>query len=299
MDADIELVLDARHRSLGGGLEVDRVLPAKRRTLGPFVLLDHAGPVEHPPGRAFGVLPHPHIGIATLTYVFAGEMIHRDSLGNTTPIRPGEVNLMTAGRGIVHSERPPPEVVATGGPMHMLQLWVGLTAAHEEVEPSFQHLDRADLPVIRRPGVEGRLIGGAAYGLSSPLRTYTPQFYLDLQLEAGASLALPAGHEERGAYVITGAIQAAGGDVGERHLAFFAAGGEPTIRAAAPSHVMLLGGAAITPPRMWWNFVSTRPDRIEQAKRDWAEGRFLLPPDDKDEWIPLPSEPAPRPEPMS
>jgi redox-sensitive bicupin YhaK (pirin superfamily) len=295
----IELILDARHRKLGAGFEVDRVLPSKRRTLGPFVLFDHAGPVEHPPGDGFGILPHPHIGIATLTYVFAGEMIHRDSLGNTTPIRPGEVNLMTAGRGIVHSERASPEFAATGGSMHILQLWVGLTAAHEEVEPSFQHLDREDLPVITERGAVGHLIGGTGYGLTSPLRSLTPLFYVDLRLEAGASFPLPGGHEERGAYVVSGRIEADGREIGERHLVFFAPDEESAIRAAEPSRVMLLGGARIAPPHMWWNFVSTRLDRIEQAKRDWAEGRFVLPPDDKDEWIPLPGGPAPAPEPMS
>jgi redox-sensitive bicupin YhaK (pirin superfamily) len=295
----IELVLDARHRQLGGGFAVDRALPSRRRTLGPFVLLDHGGPDEHAPGERFGILPHPHIGISTLTYVFAGEMIHRDSLGNTTAIRPGEVNLMTAGRGIVHSERSSPDFAAKGGSTHMLQLWVGLTAAHEEVEPSFQHLDRDELPLITEAGVEGRLIGGTAYGLASPLRAFTPQFYVDFRLDAGTSLPLPTGHEERGAYVVTGRIESDGHAVGERQLAFFAPGGEPVIRATAPSRVMLLGGAAITPPRMWWNFVSTRPERIEQAKRDWAEGRFVLPPDDRDEWTPLPGEPAPHPEPMS
>ncbi|HZA14332.1 MAG TPA: pirin family protein [Myxococcaceae bacterium] len=295
----IELILDPRHLNFGGGFEVDRVLPAKRRTLGPFVLLDHGGPQEHPPGEGFGILPHPHIGISTLTYVFAGEMIHRDSLGNTTPIRPGEVNLMTAGRGIVHSERASPAFVASGGSLHVLQLWVGLTAAHEEVEPSFQHLDQDELPRIQEAGASARLIGGTAYGLTSPLRTFTPQFYVELRLEAGASFPLPVGHEERGAYVVTGHIESEGREIGERHLAFFAPEGTPTIRAEMPSIVMLLGGARIAPPRMWWNFVSTRLERIEQAKRDWALGRFVLPPDDKNEWIPLPGEPAPHPEPMS
>jgi redox-sensitive bicupin YhaK (pirin superfamily) len=295
----IELILPARHRNLGDGFEVDRLLPSKRRTLGPFVLLDHGGPDEHAPGETFGIRPHPHIGISTLTYVFAGEMIHRDSLGNTMPIRAGEANLMTAGRGIVHSERASPGFAAKGGSTHIVQLWVGLTAAHEEVEPSFQHLDQDELPLIREKGAVARLIGGTAYGLTSPLRTLTPQFYLDLRLDAGASFPLPAGHEERGAYVVTGRIVSDGSEIGERQLAFFARPGEPAIRALEPSRVMLLGGAAIAPPRMWWNFVSTRIERIEQAKRDWAEGRFVLPPDDKEEWIPLPGEPAPHPEPMS
>ena len=295
----IEFVLDARHRKLGGGFEVDRVLPSRRRTLGPFVLLDHGGPVEHAAGEAFGILPHPHIGISTLTYVFAGEMIHRDSLANTTPIRPGEVNLMTAGRGIVHSERASPHFASRGGSLHVLQLWVGLTASHEEVGPSFQHLDREELPVIEEGGALARLIGGTAYGITSPLRTLTPQFYLDLQLDAGASFPLPADHEERGAYVVTGRIESDEREIGERHLAFFAPAGTPTIRASEPSRVMLLGGARITPPHMWWNFVSTRLERIEQATRDWANGRFVLPPDDNAEWIPLPGEPAPHPEPMS
>jgi redox-sensitive bicupin YhaK (pirin superfamily) len=295
----IELILSARHVQFGGGFEVDRLLPSKRRTLGPFVLLDHGGPTEHAPGERFGILPHPHIGISTLTYVFAGEMVHRDSLGSTTPIRPGEVNLMTAGRGIGHSERASPDFVARGGSMHVLQLWVGLTAAHEEVEASFQHLDREELPLITERGAVARLIGGTAYGSTSPLRTFTPQFYLDLRLDTGASFPLPGDHEERGAYVVSGRLESDGREIGARQLAFFAPAGDPAIRAAEPSQVMLLGGAPIPPPRMWWNFVSTRLERIEQAKRDWAEGRFVLPPDDRDEWIPLPGGPAPQAEPMS
>src|SRR5215471_74568 len=212
--SEIEIILAARHIKLGVGFEVDRLLPSKRRTLGPFVLLDHGGPDEHAPGVGFGILPHPHIGISTLTYVFAGEMIHRDSLGNTTPIRPGEVNLMTAGRGIVHSERGSPEFVAKGGALHVLQLWVGLTAAYEEVEPSFQHLDPAELPLISERGAVARLIGGTAYGRTSPLHTLTPHFYLDVRLEAGSSFPLPEGHDERGAYVVTGRIESDGRDVG-------------------------------------------------------------------------------------
>jgi len=297
--SEIELILAARHIKLGAGFEVDRLLPSKRRTLGPFVLLDHGGPDEHAPGVGFGILPHPHIGISTLTYVFAGEIIHRDSLGNTTPIRPGEVNLMTSGRGIVHSERASPAFVASGGSLHVLQLWVGLTAAHEEVEPWFQHLDRDELPLITQPGAVARLIGGSAYGLKSPLRTLTPQFYVDLRLDAGASFAPPVDHEERGAYVVSGGVESDGREIGERHLAFFTPGTRAAIRAVVPSRVMLLGGERIPPPHMWWNFVSTRVDRIEQAKRDWSEGRFVLPPDDKDEWIPLPGEAAPHPEPLS
>jgi redox-sensitive bicupin YhaK (pirin superfamily) len=296
----IELILDARHRSLGGGFEVDRSLPAvKRRTLGPFVLLDHAGPLESRPGEASGIAAHPHIGISTLTYIFAGEMVHHDSLGNTAAIRPGEVNLMTAGRGIVHSERAAPSFVASGGTSHILQLWVGLTAAHEEVDPSFQHLDRDELPLITERGAVARLIGGTAYGRASPLRTFTPQFYVDLQLDAASSFPLPEDHEERGVYVVSGRIEADGHDVVERQLAFFGPGGTPTIQARTPSRVMLLGGTPIAPPRMWWNFVSSRPERIEQAKHDWAEGRFILPPDDKDEWIPLPIDPSAKPEPLS
>lgn len=295
----IERILAAKRRSIGAA-EVDRILPAIGcRHVGPYIFLDHAGPHAQSPENRFDVAAHPHIGLSTLTYLLEGEIVHHDSLGTRQTIRPGEVNWMTAGRGISHSERVDPDFVARGGRVHALQLWVGLTAEFEEVEPDFQHLGRDELPVLAEPGATGRLIAGAAHGATSPLRTFSPQFAIEVQLAAGASFPLPTEHEERCAYVIEGRIRV-GGDVGEaRHMLVFTPGGAPAITADTDSRVLLLGGAPIAGPHMWWNFVSSRKERIEQAKRDWAEGRIPLPPDDADEFIPLPPDPAPRPEPMS
>jgi redox-sensitive bicupin YhaK (pirin superfamily) len=295
----LELVLDARHRNLGGGFEVDRVLPAKRRHIGPYILLDHSGPTVHEPGRPFGIAAHPHIGISTISYLFAGEMVHRDSLANTVTILPGEVNWMTSGRGIVHSERASTNFAANGGTLHALQLWVGLTAQHEEAAPDFQHLGKEALPFFEDGGASARLIAGNAYGKTSPLKTFTPQFYLDLRLAQGARFPLTNEHEERSAYIVSGRVNVDGTSCAERHLLIFKPGSDAVIQAEADSIVMLLGGAPIETPHMWWNFVSTRRERIEQAKRDWVEGRFVLPPDDNREFIRLPDEPTPKPEPMS
>jgi redox-sensitive bicupin YhaK (pirin superfamily) len=284
----IEQVLEPRHRELGL-FATERVLPALRqRRVGPYVLLDHTGPELQRPGHALTIPAHPHIGLSTLTYLFAGEIVHRDSLGSTQVIRPGEVNWMTAGRGIAHSERVPAEFAAAGGTLHALQLWVGLTEAHEEVAPDFQHLAHADVPTLDDGGAQARLIAGSGYGLVSPLRSFTPQFYVDLRLAPGARFALPREHEERAAYVVEGSVSIEGAGFAPRHLVVFAAGDEPVIEATTAATVMLLGGAPVPAPHMWWNFVSTRAERIEQAKRDWREGRFVLPPDDAEEFVPLP-----------
>jgi len=292
----VELVLTAKQRHIGEHT-VDRVLPAiQRRHIGPYIFLDHLGPREQRPGDAFGVAAHPHIGLSTLTYLFAGELVHHDSLGTTQTIHPGAVNWMTAGRGIAHSERVPPEFT---GVMHSLQLWVGLTEQFEETEPSFQHVDGPDLPVVSLPGAVGRLLAGAAYGQQSPLHVYSPQFCVDMRLARGARIPLPDDHAERAAYIVEGRLQVDGVAYEPRHMLVFASGGAPHIEALEDTTVLLLGGAPIDGPHMWWNFVSSRKDRIEQAKRDWAEGRFILPPDDDQEFIPLPEERAPRPEPMS
>ncbi len=273
----VELVLGAHHKELGG-FGVDRVLPAlARRHIGPYVLLDHSTPSRAP----VAVAAHPHIGLSTITWLFDGEIVHRDGLANTQVIRPGEVNWMTAGRGIVHSERSAP---GFSGEHHAIQLWVGLTAAHEETAPDFQHVPRAALPVVEDGGATARVIAGGAYGVQSPLRTFTPQFYVELRLPRGARFPLPREHAERAAYIVDGRVS--GHDA--RHMLVFAPGGEPVIEADTDAVVMLLGGAPIATPRMWWNFVSTRPERIEQAKLDWSEGRFALPPDDDGELGPLP-----------
>jgi redox-sensitive bicupin YhaK (pirin superfamily) len=287
----IDVVLEPRHRELGM-FATERVLPGLRvRRVGPYVLLDHSGPEAQTREHRLAIPAHPHIGLSTLTYLFAGEIVHRDSLGSTQVIRPGEVNWMTAGRGIVHSERVAAEFATSGGLLHALQLWVGLTEAHEETAPDFQHLGATEVPRVEDEGAIARLVAGSAYGLTSPLRTFTPQFYVDLRLAAGARFALPAEHEERAAYVVDGRVRGEGaeGSFAARHLVVFGRGGEaPVVVAESPATVMLLGGAPIPAPHMWWNVVSSRAERIEEAKRDWREGRFVLPPDDADEIVPLP-----------
>lgn len=290
----LELVLGAKRRSVGDDA-VDRVLPAvQRRHVGPYIFLDHFGPSSHP----LNVAAHPHIGLATLTYLLSGEIVHRDSLGNTLSIHPGEVNWMTSGRGIAHSERVPPSFTAGGGVIHGLQMWVGLTEQFEEVEPSFEHLGGPDLPTVAFDHAVARVIAGTAYGQHSPLRVHTPQLCVDLRLTAGARVPLPGEHEERAVYVVEGRVTAGGATHEARHLLVFTPGGEPVLAADEDCTLLLIGGAPIAGPHMWWNFVSSRKDRIEQAKRDWAEGRFILPPGDDQEFIPLPAG-APRPEPMS
>lgn len=285
----IETVITARDEDIGG-FAVRRSLPrAGRRMVGPFTFLDHMGPTD----VALDVPPHPHIGIATLTYLFEGALIHRDSLGSTQTIIPGEANWMISGRGIAHSERMPP------GPhlrMHGVQAWLALPVAAEEVEPSFTHCSAAALPLV---GETMRLISGEAYGVRSPAPSYSPHFYVDARLVAGASLPLPPDHEERAAYVVSGSVEVSGTRYVAGQLLVFAPGGSPALTATQASIVMLLGGANIGPRHMWWNFVSSRKERIEQAKADWAAGRIALPPDDRDEFVPLPGGREAKPEPMS
>ncbi len=289
----LDLVIEGRRRDLGGGLEVGRVLPfAQRRMVGPFIFLDHMGPADFRTGEGIDVRPHPHIGLSTVTYLFDGEIHHRDSLGVSQKIRPGAVNWMTAGSGIVHSERTDPSRRSSGGLMHGMQAWVALPREDEEVDAAFAHHAVDVLPEISDGGVWARLIAGSAYGLSNAVRTYSPLFYLHVELAAGASIAMPADHDERAAYVVSGSV--VHDDV--RHEAgrmlVFADGGEPAITAEyAPARVMLLGGSNIGPRFIWWNLVSSRSERIEQAKADWQAGRMALPPDDNREFIPLPDDP--------
>lgn len=296
-------VIEGSRKDLGG-FEVARILPqARRRTVGPFVFLDHMGPAAFQPGMGLDVRPHPHIGLSTLTYLFDGEFVHRDSLGFTQPIRPGEVNWMTAGRGIVHSERTGPDVRAAGGAMHGLQAWIGLPAEDEETEPAFDHYEASDLPTYEHEGVWARLIAGTAFGVSSPVRTFSPLFYLHWELRPGARAAPPDGHAERAIYVARGAVEVEGRTFGPGRMVVFANDDRPTITALETSTVACLGGASIGAPHVWWNLVSHSRERIEQAKADWARGdwgsgRFTLPPDDDQEFIPLPDAPKP-PERMS
>ena len=296
----IELVIHQRRRDLGG-FEVGRVLPyAKRRMVGPFVFFDHMGPVDMPPGvpRSVDVRPHPHIGLSTVTYLFHGEIMHRDSVGSEQAIRPGEVNWMTAGRGITHSERFE-RARREGDHLDGIQSWVALPEEHEETEPAFAHHEGDDdLPVWREGGTLGRLIAGHAFGLHARVRTHSSLFYAHLDMAAGAKAALPNEHRERAIYVAAGTVEVAG----ERHRTgtmLVMAPGPADFTALEPSAVMLLGGEPLGARFIYWNFVSSSKERIEQAKADWKAGRMKLPDLDHDEFIPLPDEPSPSPNPMS
>lgn len=287
----IELVIPARKKDLGG-FEVGRVLPfPQRRMVGPFIFLDHMGPADFAPGHGIDVRPHPHIGLATVTYLFDGEILHRDSLGSTQPIRPGEVNWMTAGRGIVHSERTDPALRIRGSRAHGMQSWVALPLEAEETEPSFSHYEAADLPKFEADGVRGTLIAGTAYGLKSKVKTFSPMFYVHLELAPGARIALPDDHEERAAYVVSGRVESGDHIYEQGNLLVFGAEEAP-LAAAEGSRVMLLGGASVGPRHIWWNLVSSSLERMEAAKADWRAGRMKLPPGDDEEFIPLPEEPA-------
>jgi redox-sensitive bicupin YhaK (pirin superfamily) len=296
----LELVIEARRKSLGA-LEVGRILPfMKRRMVGPFIFLDHIGPLSLPPNvpRSADVRPHPHIGLSTVTYLFTGEIMHRDSLGVEQPIRPGAVNWMTAGQGITHSERFD-AMRAAGGDLHGLQAWVALPDTAEEDAPGFTHSAAEELPVLEEGGLKGRLIAGEAYGLKSRVLTHSPLFYLHLELAAGASVALPSAQPERAAYIVSGTVQFEGRSYAAGQMLVFAPEAKPVLTAEVPAVLMVLGGEPVGERHIWWNFVSSRQERIEQAKADWAAGRFELPRSDRAEFIPLPEEAKPRPEPMS
>lgn len=286
----VRRVLEGRPRDLGG-FEVRRVLPAGGlQTVGPFIFFDHMGPARFAPGQGVDVRPHPHIGLATVTYLFEGEFLHRDSLGTAQRIRPGDVNWMVAGRGIAHSERTPPDVrgVAGGAAIHGIQTWVALPQAAEETDPSFEHHPAAMLPEIRIAGGTLRLIAGEAWGQRAPTAVFSPMFYLAAALEAGATVELPDEHAERAAYVAEGGIVVAGERHGVGRMVVFEPDSPATLQATAASRVMLLGGAPLDGPRhIWWNFVSSSMARIERAKDDWRAARFAAVPGD-DERIPLP-----------
>ena len=288
----IELVIDQRRRDLGG-FEVGRVLPfAKRRTVGPFVFFDHMGPMQMPAGvpRSTDVRPHPHIGLSTVTYLFSGEMRHQDSLGFDQAIRPGEVNWMTAGKGITHSERFDGLIREHGGLMHGIQAWVALPNEAEETDPAFAHHGSADLPTFDGDGLKARLIAGKGFGAEARVKTYSPMVYAHWDLAAGAVAGFPAEYPERAAYVSAGQVEVDGHSYHAGQMLVFAPGETVAIKAEQPSTVMVLGGEPIGERHIWWNFVSSSPDRIEQAKADWLAGRFVLPPHDHDEFIPLPKD---------
>jgi hypothetical protein len=283
----IATIIEGRARDLGG-FTVARLLPsAARRRVGPVVFLDHMGPVQLPPGEGIDVRPHPHIGLATVTYLLAGEIVHRDSLGAVQPIEPGAINWMTAGRGVVHSERTGAATRQAGSLLHGVQLWVALPQAHEEAEPDFRHHPADSLPEIDVNGARMRVLVGNAYGATSPVRTLSPFLYAEVWLPAGRELPLPDEPEERAVFVVAGSISCGGVRVASPRLIVFEPGSKPVLRADSDARLMLVGGAPLDGDRhLWWNFVSSRRERIEQAKRDWAEGRFAPVPGET-EFIPL------------
>jgi redox-sensitive bicupin YhaK (pirin superfamily) len=295
----LEMIID-QHRHDLGGFEVGRVLPhPQRRMVGPFIFFDHMGPVTFPSGisRSVDVRPHPHIGLSTVTYLFEGEIMHRDSVGSEQAIRPAEVNWMTAGRGITHSERFE-KARAEGGAMHGIQAWVALPEGSEEVEPSFMHHGQSDLPVMEEGGVKARILAGRAFGSQARVKTHSPMFYAHLELASGASVALPD-YSERAAYVVSGIIEAAGQSFHPGQLLLFQPGDAAVVTAQEPSMLMALGGEPVGARFIEWNFVSSSRERIEQAKADWRAGRIKLPDLDHSEFIPLPPDPPPPPNPMS
>jgi redox-sensitive bicupin YhaK (pirin superfamily) len=288
----IEMEIAARTRSIGD-FDVGRVLPAPaRRSVGPFVFFDHMGPAALEKGRGLDVRPHPHIHLATVTYLFEGEIFHRDSLGTEQVIRPGAINWMTAGRGIVHSERSPNESRAAGPRVHGLQLWVALPRALEDSEPSFSHHPAASIAVLEDRGVVARVLAGEAWGQRSPVPISSPLFYCEAALEPGARLEVPKEHEERGLYVVSGKVRCGDAEVPARTMAIFERGAAVVIEAIEATRVAIVGGAPLDGPRyIWWNFVSSSKERIEQAARDWREQRFPKVPGDETEFIPLNEEP--------
>lgn len=289
----LETVIVTRVREIVDGFKVRRALPsARRRMVGPFIFLDQMGPELLSPGRGLDVAPHPHIGLATVTYLFEGELLHRDGLGTVQVIRPGEVNWMTAGRGIAHSERTPQEMRVSGAGMFGIQSWVAMPQRYEEDEPAFAHHGAEELPVVEAEGVRLRLISGSLYGSRSPVLTLSEMFYADANMIAGSRLSIPLEHEERAAYIVEGSVEILpdGGSFDAGQLLVFKPGAEIILRAneGAPARVMLLGGEPMDGPRhIWWNFVSSSIERIEQAKEDWQAGRFAPVPEET-EFIPLP-----------
>jgi redox-sensitive bicupin YhaK (pirin superfamily) len=296
----VEMIISGKKKDLGG-FSVARVLPyAKRRRVGPFVFFDEMGPADFPPGQGVDVRPHPHIGLATVTYLFEGEMDHADTLGVRQTILPGAVNLMTAGRGIAHSERTGPKARADGHSLHGIQVWIALPTEDEEIEPAFAHHGAEDLPEFELGGATLRLILGSAYDRISPVKVRSPMVYIHAEAPAGSAFDLPQAAGDLAAYVVSGAIETGGEPVGAGKMVVFDPGEAATIRARQDSRVMLLGGADLGPRAMEWNFVSTTQDRIEQAKADWRASAaggwrdtpFSMPPGE-DEYIPLPGDPDP------
>ena len=286
----VETVVIPRARDIGG-FDVRRALPSsERRMVGPFVFFDQMGPATFTANSGIDVRPHPHVGLATVTYLFDGTIIHRDSLGSIQPIRPGDVNWMTAGSGIVHSERSDAELRKQPDSLHGLQLWVALPQKYEETDPDFTHYRAAELPSTEGDGITSRLIAGSAFGLTSPVKTFSDLFYLDAALEPEARIALDAQHEERAAYLVEGTVEIEGTEFEAGQLLVFAPQRQIVVKAVTPVKLVMLGGEPMDGPRhLWWNFVSSSKERIEQAKADWTRDRFGLPVPGETEFIPLPS----------
>ena len=273
-----------------GGFEARRSLPQDERTLvGPFIFFDHLGPATFPPGKGIDVRPHPHINLATVTYLFEGSLMHRDSIGSVQEIMPGAVNWMTAGKGIVHSERSPEHSKAKTDTLHAIQTWIALPAADEETDPSFCHYAAADLPQWTENGATLKLIAGEAYGRQSPVEVYSPMLYLDVRLAPNAQFALPADYSERAIYSVTPNLTIDGQPLEQHQLAILAAGQSVQISAEAEARCIVIGGEPVGKRAKWWNFVSSRPERIEQAKQDWKAQNFAAVPGE-DEFIPLPDD---------
>ncbi len=271
-----------------GGFVVRRLLPAVgRKTVGPFVFFDHLGPVDFSPGAGIDVRPHPHIGLATVTYLFEGEIVHRDSLGKQQTIRANEINLMTAGRGIAHSERTGAELRRQGHRLHALQLWVALPAEQEQCEPNFHHYDTNRLPTLEQDGVFLRVLIGAAFGLRSAVVTFSPTLFVEVVLQKGASLTLPNDIAQRAVYLLSGAAQCQGDRLEPHHMTIFDADKEVIVRGEEETRLVLIGGDSIGKRTVWWNLVASDRALIERAKLDWSEGRFPMVPGET-EFIPLP-----------
>jgi redox-sensitive bicupin YhaK (pirin superfamily) len=285
----LELVVVPRTRDLGDGFEVRRALPhGKRQMVGPFIFFDHFGPVQFVSGKGMDVRPHPHIGLATVTWLFDGSIMHRDSEGNIQEIHPGAMNLMTAGRGIAHSERTPDVQRQNGQKMLGLQSWIALPKAAEEIAPSFQHFGADTLPMVYDTGFTARVIAGKSFGATSPVDMVSPWFYTEVAVDASGTVPLDPDHEERAIYLIDGEIEIAHERYQGPRLLIFRPGDRIAVKANTAARMMFLGGDALEGPRhIWWNFVSSSKERIEQAKQDWKSGRFAHVPDEH-EFIPLP-----------
>ena len=304
LNAQIELIIDARQKDLGG-FSVRRILPyAGHRMVGPFIFFDHMGPATFAPGQGITVRPHPHINLSTVTYLFSGKIEHRDSLGNDRVIEPGAINWMTAGRGIVHSERTPPELLASGSHVNGIQCWVALPEKDEEIAPSFMHHPAPTLPEFRIDDAKIKLLLGQAFGRSSPVEIFSPLFYIDAKIPKGGKLKLPVGTQESAVYVVDGSISIAGAGVHEHAMAVGNPGVDLEIEATADAQLMIIGGEPVGHREIFWNFVSSSKARLEDAKSEWRPGprtssqRFPPIPGDDQEFIPLPEDQTKPPSPL-